>query len=97
MNNTTLNKIITKHENQLAVFRMMRLDAEQALLRQEQELLQKHYCDYQTASYEVWQAIEAMRLEHYKNWGNDGKLITELNRRQMEELQKAIKDMQQNT
>jgi hypothetical protein len=88
MNN--IGKVIARHENQLAAFKLMRQEAEEGLLRQEGQLLEKFHCDYHTASYEVWEVIEDLRREHYKNWGNDGKLITELMRRQSAELQKVI-------
>lgn len=87
---TNIGKLIIKHENQIQAFIMKRLEAEQGLLRQEKELLEKHHCNYRTASYDVWQSIEELRREHYKYWGNEGKLILALLQRQSAELQKAI-------
>jgi hypothetical protein len=93
MKNTFFTALLSKHENQIKAFEVMRLEAWQGLLRQEKDLLQEKQCDYSTASYDVWLALERLRYEFEKNWGSNGRLIKELNRWQMREIQKIITEL----
>ncbi|THU41869.1 hypothetical protein FAM09_07150 [Niastella caeni] len=92
MKNTFFTALLAKHENQIKAFGIMRLEAWQGLLRQERELLQEKRCDYTTATYDVWLELEHLRAEFEKNWGGNGRLIKELNRWQMREIQKIISE-----
>jgi hypothetical protein len=90
MKNTFFNALLVKHQNQLTAFETMRIEAWKGLQQQEKDLLQREQCDYHNAPYEVWLVLERLRNEFQKNWGNDGRLIKELNRWQMREVQKII-------